>query len=80
MNVFLSHIDWSPIVYGVLMFVGLLIMWFKVMHGKWLSLAIDIGVFVLVFKLHGGTMAGGFSAMIAAMLAGMIFPYFFRRS
>lgn len=79
MNVFLSHIDWSPLVYGVVMFAGLWIMYIKLMKGAWLSLFIDVAVFTLVFKLHGGTMAGGFSAMVAALLAGLVFPMMMRR-
>lgn len=79
MNVLLSHIDWGPFVYGVIMFLGLLVMWAKLIRGAWLSLFIDISVFILVFKLHGGTMAGGFAAMICAMLAGLVFPYLLRR-
>ena len=39
----------------------------------------DIFVFWLVFSLHGGTMAGGFSAMIAAALSSMFFPWMFNR-
>lgn len=79
MNVFLAHIDWGPFVYGLLMFAGLLVMWLKLIHGKWLSLFIDVSVFTLVFMLHGGSMAGGFAAMIAAMLAGLVFPFLLRR-
>ena len=74
MNVLLGHLDFGPILYGVVMFLGLLVMWWKFATQRWLSLAIDIGVFALVFKLHGGTMAGGFSAMVAALLAGLFFP------
>jgi hypothetical protein len=54
-------------------------MWSKLMSGSWLSLMIDIGVFTLVFRLHGGTMAGGFAAMIAALLAGMFLPMMLRK-
>ncbi len=79
MNVFLGHVDWTPVIYGILMFAGLWVMWYKLMNGKWLSLTIDIVVFWLVFSLHGGSMAGGFAAMIAASLAGLIFPYYLRR-
>jgi hypothetical protein len=74
MNILLGHLDFAPILYGVVMFLGLLVMWWKFSTGRWLGLIIDIGVFALVFKLHGGTMAGGFSAMVAALLAGLIFP------
>lgn len=78
MNVLLSHIDWGPMVYGFVMFIGLLIWVIKFKAGHWFSLIIDIAVFTLVFKLHGGTLAGGFSAMIAALLAGLFFPMLFR--
>ncbi len=78
MNVFLSHIDWTPAVYGILMFAGLMITVAKAVYGYWSSVIIDVVVFALVFKLHGGTMAGGFSAMIAAMLAGLFIPLLFK--
>lgn len=38
-----------------------------------------MSVFTLVFMLHGGTMAGGFAAMICALLAGVILPRTIRR-
>ena len=75
MNVWLSHIDFMPIIYGVVMYLGIYVMWYKLINGKWVSLIIDIVVFTLVFKLHGGSMTGGFSAMVASLLAGMTFPY-----
>lgn len=79
MNVLLSHVDWGPVLYGVLMFIGLGVIWLKFVMRKWLSLVIDVGVFALVFSLHGGTMSGGFAAMICAMLAGLFFPFLVRR-
>lgn len=80
MNVLLSHMDLMPIAYGIIMFIGLAVMWVKLSRGKWLSLVIDIAVFTLVFRLHGGTMAGGFAAMICALLAGLFFPLLIKRS
>lgn len=74
MYALLGHIDFAPLLYGIVIFIGLAVMLGKVMAGRWLSLAIDISVFVLVFRLHGGTMAGGFAATIAALLAGLFFP------
>lgn len=79
MNVLFSHIDWGPLVYGIVMFLGLWLTFYKIMKRKWLSVFIDVSVFILVFKLHGGTMAGGFSAMVAAMLASLIFPLMLRK-
>ncbi len=79
MNVLFGHFDFVPLIYGVLMFIGIAVMWSKLVSGRWLSLLIDIGVFTLVFSLHGGTMAGGFAAMIAALLAGVFLPLMFRK-
>jgi hypothetical protein len=80
MNVFLAHIDFMPIIYGLVMFLGISVLFQKLLSGKWLSLAIDIAVFFFVFGLHGESMTGGFSAMIAALLAGVTFPYMLRRT
>lgn len=74
MSALLSHLDLAPLLYGCVIFLGLTIMLGKVMSGRWLSLVIDIAVFALVFRLHGGTMAGGFAATIAALLSGVFFP------
>jgi len=79
MNVLLGHIDFAPLMYGLVMFLGLMVMWWKLTQGRWLGLMIDIGVFAMVFKLHGGTMQGGFAAMVAALLAGLVFPMMLRR-
>lgn len=73
MTAFLSHIDLAPLFYGVIMFVGLWSMYYKFQRGLWAALTVEVVVFVLVFKLHGGSMNGGFAAMIAALLAGMFF-------
>lgn len=79
MNIALGHIDFAPLIYGVIMFLGIAVMWWKLTHGNWLSLSIDIVVFALVFKLHGGSMSGGFAAMVAALLAGLLLPLMVRR-
>ena len=80
MNVFLAHVDFMPIVYGLVMFLGIAVLFHKLLSGKWLSLAIDIAVFFFVFGLHGESMTGGFSAMVAALLAGVTFPWMLRRA
>ena len=76
----LAHMDMEPLVYGLVIFLGLLSMWYKLTRGKFVSLTIEVLIFVLVFQLHGGTMSGGFAATIAALLAGTIFPLFLRRT
>jgi len=79
MNAFLAHLGLEPLIYGVIVFLGLTLMWWKLTTGRWLSLAVDAGVFYLVFAMHGGTMAGGMAAAVAALLAGVFFPLFIRR-
>ena len=71
----LAHLDIMPVVYGVIIFTGLFSMYWKLTHGRVLAALIEIGVFWLVFQLHGGTMAGGFAATVAALLAGLIIPF-----
>lgn len=71
---FIPHLNVMPLMYGLVIFLGLWSMWHKLVNGKFIAFAIEIGVFFLVFSLHGGTMAGGFAAAIAALLAGLIFP------
>ena len=70
----LAHMDATPLVYGVVMFLGLWSMWAKLLSGKLLALIIEVAVFILVFKMHGGSMTGGFAAMTAALIAGFVLP------
>ena len=80
MNAFLAHLDLMPMFYGILMFLGLAYTWHKLIHGQIVSVGLDMFVFWLVFTLHGGSMAGGFSAMIAAALSSLFFPMMVRRA
>lgn len=75
MDVFLKHIDMGPLLYGIVIFIGLFSIYWKLTHARIASALIEIIVFILVFKLHGGTMAGGFAATVAALIAGVIIPF-----
>ena len=70
----LLHGSLEPIIYGLIIFLGLYSMWFKLSRGKLFAFAIEVFVFVLVFRLHGGTMNGGFAATVAALLSGILIP------
>lgn len=74
----LGHFDLGPLIYGVVIFLGLYSMWWKFTHFRWIALVTEVSVFVLVFKLHGGTMAGGFAATVAALIAGVVIPWTLR--
>lgn len=79
MNLLLSHLGLEPLIYGVIIFLGLAVIWFKITMNMWMSVVIDIFVFWLVFSLHGGTLAGGMAAAVAALLAGIFMPLMIRR-
>ncbi|HUX63594.1 hypothetical protein [Sulfuricella sp.] len=79
MGIGLAHMDFTPLFYGIVMFLGLWSMWHKIINGQFLGFIVEVSVFTLVFMLHGGTMAGGFAAMICALLAGVILPRTIRR-
>jgi hypothetical protein len=72
----IAHLDMLPLLYGITIFFGLYSMWRKLCTYQLGKFFVELGVFTLVFSLHGGTMTGGFAATIAALLAGM---FFFRR-
>jgi len=74
----LGHVDMGPLLYGVVIFLGLYSMWWKLTHGRLLGFVVELTVFILVFKLHGGTMAGGFAATVAALIAGVVIPFTLR--
>ena len=70
----IAGLDTTPIVYGVVIFVGLASIWYKLTTRRYTAFLLETGVFSLVFWLHGGSMNGGFAAAIAAMLSGLILP------
>ena len=72
--------SFEPILYGVLIFLGLASMWWKLRTGRWLGFAVEASVFWLVFTLHGGTIVGGLAATIAALLSGIAIQLFVGRS
>lgn len=70
----LLHGSFEPLIYGLIIFLGLYSMWHKITRGKFLAFIVEVTVFIIVFKLHSGTMNGGFAATVAALLAGQIMP------
>lgn len=75
----LGHLDLGPLLYGLVIFIGLWSMWSKLVSGRIGSFIAEAFVFWLVFKLHGGTLAGGFAATVAALLTGAYIGWQFRR-
>ncbi|MDL2342420.1 MAG: hypothetical protein QFB87_05075 [Patescibacteria group bacterium] len=74
MGALLGHMDLMPLIYGFIMFLGIWSMYHKLMSGQLFGFVVEAGIFSLVFWLHGGSMNGGFAAMIAALIAGQVLP------
>ena len=68
--------SFEPLLYGVLIFLGLSSIYWKLKTGRYLSFAVECGVFWLVFSLHGGTVTGGLAATVAALLSGIAIQLF----
>lgn len=75
----IGHLDYGPILYGVIIFLGIWSMFSKFQKRRYRALFIEVAVFLLVFRLHGGSMAGGFAATVSALLAGFLIPPMFGR-
>jgi hypothetical protein len=79
MLAFLAHLGLESIFYGVILALGIISPVVKIRCGMWLAAIIEVSVFVLVFKMHGGTMTGGFAAVIAGLICGNAIPFLIRR-
>ena len=78
MNGFFGHIDAAPLFYGLILAIGIFSMLYKLMSGQLIAFAVELGVFYVVFSMHKGTMLGGLSAAICALIVGLAFKRFVR--
>ena len=67
----IGHIDMLPLVCGLVYFIGIWSIWAKFKRGMILTGLFELAVFVLLFKMHGGSVAGGTGATIASILVGI---------
>lgn len=78
MSGFFGHVDAAPLFYGLLLAIGVLSMLNKLLSFDWLTLAIELITFYVVFSMHKGTLTGGMSAAICALIVGLVFKRFVR--
>ena len=65
----------EPIMYALAIAWGYMSMISKFKQGRFVVLVIEIAIFTSIFMMHGGTIAGGFAAALAAPLVSWIaFP------
>lgn len=67
----LGHVDMMPLFAGLIYALGILSMWHKFKTRRYFGAITELAVFILLMKLHGGTLAGGVGATIAALIVGM---------
>jgi hypothetical protein len=72
MGVFLSHFNMEPIIYGLIIILGVIVVLVKIVTLNISGAILDITIFYAVFKMHGGTLQGGMAAAVAALIGGMI--------
>ena len=75
----LGHIDLMPFITGLVYALGAWSVWHKIRNHRFIAAAVELTVFFVLFKLHGGTLAGGTGATIAALIIGSFFPGYKRR-
>ena len=78
MNGFFGHIDAAPLFYGLILAIGIFSMMRKFLVLDIIGLIVEVGVFWIVFSMHKGTMTGGMSAAICALIVGLFFKRFVR--
>jgi len=79
MNMFVTLMNMEPVVYGGLMFIALMVLLLKAWLEHYVAIAADVAVFVVMFLIHGGTLTGGLSAAVTAMLFSIASFTFLRR-
>lgn len=80
MNGFFGHVDAAPLFYGVLLAIGIFSMIRKLIRFDLMTLAVEVVVFYIVFSMHKGTLTGGLSAAICALIVGLMFKLVVRWS
>lgn len=70
----IAHLDVLPLIAGVLYALGLYSVWHKWLNGRYIGAIVEIAIFALFMKMHGGTLTGGMGATIAALIVGSLFP------
>lgn len=70
MNILLSHGNIEWIALAIVYFICIASLYYKIKRGRFVACTIEIVVFVVLFKLHGGSVSGSTAAAVAALLTG----------
>jgi len=69
-----GHIDALPFLAGLVYALGLWSMWHKVLNGRYIGAIVELTIFIVLFRMHGGSMTGGVGSTVAALIVGSLFP------
>ena len=69
----LGHIDLLLLLYPLALALGVLSLVHKWTHRKYLAFFVEGITFCALFAMHGGSVHGGFAAVVAALIVGSLF-------
>lgn len=79
MNVFLSHLNFMPFAYGVVLFLSTVLILRNVMNGQIMRALGTIAVLWIGFRMHGEQAETRMGVAIAALLLDLSWNYMFTR-
>lgn len=79
MNVFLTHLNFMPFVYGAVLFAATVMIMLNIATGQIIRAAAVIGVLWIGFSMHGDASDTRMGVAIAALLLDITWPIFFGR-
>ncbi len=80
MNVFFSHMNFMPLLYGGVLFLSAFLMVRNITHGRVFQAAAVAAVLYLGFQMHGEHVESRMGVAIAALLLDLSWGLMFRRS
>ena len=79
MNLFLTHLNFMPFIYGVVLFLSVLLVIRNFANGEIIRGASVVLVLWVGFEMHGDASDTRMGVAVAALLLDITWPLFFRR-
>lgn len=79
MNIFLTHLNWMPFIYGIVLFLSVVLIIRNFMTGQLIRGLAVIAVLWIGFSMHGDAADTRMGVAVAALLLDITWPLFFGR-
>ena len=79
MNVFLSHLNFMPLIYGVVLFISTMMIIRNITSGRILQAVCVTALIWLGFQMHGHQVESRMGVAIAALLLDLTWSWLFPR-